>query len=59
LRDLRLLLPQLKDDDLLSFTFQNEIFSIRSSVKLIALPAAGSDWNSTYQITANKLPKLP
>lgn len=59
LRDLRLLLPQLKADDLLSFTFQNEIFSIRSNVKTIALPAAGNDWNSTYQITAGNFQNFP
>lgn len=59
LRDLRLLLPKIAESDLLSFTFRDEIFSIRSSQKLIALPATGNNWKSKYEITAGNFQNLP
>lgn len=59
LRDLRSLLPTLTESDSLSFNFQNEIFSIRSTQKLIAMPAAGNNWKSQYEITAGNFRDFP
>lgn len=59
LRDLRSLLPQLDENESLSFTFQNKIFSIHSRLKLLALPADGHNWKSRYEITAGNLRNFP
>ncbi len=59
LRDLRLLLMKLEETDLLSLTYQNEIFSIRSRLKLIVLPATGDNWKSSYEITAKNFRNFP
>lgn len=59
LRDLRSLLPTLAESDSLSFNFQNEIFSIRANQKLFALPAAGNNWKSQYEITAANFRDFP
>jgi hypothetical protein len=58
-RDLRLLLPELAESDFLSLTFQNEVFSIHSRLKLIVLPAAGNNWTSNFEITAKNFRSFP
>lgn len=59
LRDMRSLLPRLDEKESLSFTFQNEIFSIRTPLKLLALPATGQEWNLRYEITAGNFREFP
>lgn len=59
LRDLRLLLEELPENILLSLTFQNGIFSIRSPLKVIAFPATGEDWKEDYKIESQKLARFP
>lgn len=59
LRDLRSLLPQLDKSESLSFTYRDEIFSIRTRLKLFALPATGNSWKSSYEITAGNFQNFP
>ena len=59
LRDLRSLLPQLDESESLSFTYRDEIFSIRTRPKLFALPAEGINWESSYEITVGNFQNFP
>ncbi len=59
LRDLRSLLPQLDESESVFFTYRDEIFSIRTPPKLLALPATGREWKTRYEITAGNLRNLP
>lgn len=58
-RDLNLLIPQLEENELLFFTFQNGIFSIRLNSKTIAFPAVGKDWNEEYKIAIQNFSHFP
>lgn len=59
LRDLRLLLPNLEENDIFSVTFKDEILTISSRLKLIVLPAKGNNWTSRYEITAGNFQRFP
>lgn len=58
-RDLRSLLPEIENDELLTFSFQDETLSVRSNLKTIVLPAVGENWKSKYSIKAESIKNLP
>lgn len=59
IRELNSVVDQLNAKDLISITFQNGILSIRSSLKVIAFPAIGKDWDEEYKIPVRHFTNFP